>query len=367
MKTSRALLAFLATAALSLAADSAAPPVTADQAYAELKAVRTAPIPRGGDVAASSALQRKQHDASSRLAEKFLGQFPADPHRWEVIAWAVNSPRLADMSDGPFDPAWNKRRDELRDELLAGKDVPDALWVSVAERYAGDLDGFRGKPVRDLAKAGRIVAQLAARVPGSDRRKFVEQTYLDALERADLAAAEALLRQRVSPAEINEPVRQMATGRLRVVEARRVPLDLKFTAADGRVVDLAALRGKVVLIDFWATWCVPCLKEMPNIRAAYKKYHAQGFEVVGIAFEKAASPRKLSMERTVEQLVQFTREQDMPWPHHYDGLHWDNEFGRRFAIKELPTAFLLGKDGRLVTTNTHGSKLAAAVERLLKP
>jgi thiol-disulfide isomerase/thioredoxin len=355
-----ALLAVLA-AALSSAA-------TADQAYAELKAVRTAPIPRGGDVTATSALQRKQHDESSRLAEKFLNQFPADPRRWEVIAIAVNSPRLADMSDGPIDPVWIRRRDELRDELLAGKDVPDALWVSVAERYAGDLDGFRGEPVRDLTKAGRIVEQLAARVPASDRRKFVEQTYLAALMKTDVAAAEKFLRQRVSAAETNATVKEMAAGRLRIVEMRREPLELKFTAVDGREVDLAKLRGKVVLIDFWATWCVPCLKEMPNVRAAYKKYHDRGFEVVGISFDKApGAARASAADRTAEQVNAFARENDMPWPHHYDGQQWSNEFGRRFAIAEIPATFLLGKDGRLITTETEGGKLDAALKRLLGP
>lgn len=352
----------LALCAAVFASEPAAAP--ADAAYVALRA-RRLERPPPGDVQTTSAFQRAQHDEVSRAAEKFLAAYPGDPRRWEVLAWAVNSPRRADMSDGPPEPTWEKKRAALSAELLAARDVPETTWVAVAERTINHLAGFRGEPVRDLATAGKIVADFATRVPGSERRKFAEQTYLDALERADPAAAEALLRQRVSPAETNSAVRQMATGRLRVVEARRVPLELKFTAADGRPVDLAALRGKVVLIDFWATWCVPCLKEMPNIRSAYKKYHDQGFEVIGIAFEKAPSPRQVPMERTAEQLVQFAREQDMPWPHHYDGQFWDNEFGRRFAIKELPTAFLLGKDGRLVTTDTHGEKLEAAVRRLL--
>jgi thiol-disulfide isomerase/thioredoxin len=358
----RILLCGLTLLATAFAAEPA--PASADTAYAALRARRLERSPPG-DVQATSAFQRAQHDEVSRAAEKFLDAYPGDARRWEVIAWAVNSPRRADMSDGPPEPAWEKKRAALSAELLAARDVPEATWVAVAERTINHLAGFRGEPVRDLATAGKIVADFAVRVPASERRKFAEQTYFAALERADPAGAEALLRQRVSPAETNEAVRQMAAGRLRVVEARRVPLDLKFTAADGRVVDLAALRGKVVLLDFWATWCVPCLKEMPNIRAAYKKYHDKGFEVIGIAFEKAPSSRKIPMERTAGQLVQFAREQDMPWPHHYDGLYWDNEFGRRFAIKELPTAFLLGQDGRLVTTDTHGEKLEAAVQRLL--
>lgn len=354
----------LPSLALLLALISAAAGAEADATFEALR-TRRLERPPPGDVKTTSAFQMTQHDEVSRASERFLDLFPGDPRRWEVIAWAVNSPRSSDAAGATPDPAWERRRETLRDEILAADDAPEGPWVAVAERAVNHLAGFRGEPVRDLARAGRIIARLAARVPGSDRRKFAEQTYFAALETAEPLAAEELLRRRASPAETNEAVRDMAAGRLRVIEARRTPLELRFTAADGREVDLAQLRGKVVLIDFWATWCVPCLREMPTIRAAYRRYRDRGFEIVGIAFEKAPGPRASTMERTPAQLVQFARENDMPWPHHYDGRYWDNEFGRRFSIRELPTAFLLGRDGRLVTTDVHGDKLEAALSRLL--
>src|SRR6204780_1062417 len=67
------------------------------------------------------------------------------------------------------------------------------------------------------------------------------------------------------------------------------PLDLKYTAVDGTKVDLATMRGKVVLVDFWATWCPPCRGEVPNVVAAYKKYHDKGFNIVGISLDQDKS------------------------------------------------------------------------------
>ena len=126
-----------------------------------------------------------QHDEVSRAAERFLDRFPSDPRRWDVVAWAVNSPRSSDAAGATTDPVWERRRELLRDEILAAEDAPEGPWVAVAERAINHLAGFRGEPVRDLARAGRMGARLAERVPGSDRRKFAEQTYFAALEAAD--------------------------------------------------------------------------------------------------------------------------------------------------------------------------------------
>jgi thiol-disulfide isomerase/thioredoxin len=363
---SAAALVFMFAAGL-YAGEPAAPARTADQAFEELRAVRMTPVVREGTVTEVSARQRAQHDQSSRLAEKFLADFPHDPRRIEVIAWAVTSPRRADMDDGDPEPAWNQRRDELRRELLAADGVPEATWTRVAETTVDELGGFRSGKIRDLGWAREIIEQMAQRVPGSDRRKFTEQVYVDALKKTDPQAEEAFLRTRVGPGEKNAGVAEMAAGELRIIEAKRTPLELKFTAVDGREVDLAKLRGKVVLVDFWATWCVPCLKEMPTVRAAYKKYHDRGFEVIGISFDKAPGARTIAMEKTAAQVDEFAKQNDMPWPHHYDGNFWQNEFGRRFAIHEIPAVFLIGQDGLLVTTEAHGEQLDAALRKLLGP
>jgi len=131
------------------------------------------------------------------------------------------------------------------------------------------------------------------------------------------------------------------------------PLELKFTAADGTPVDLARLRGKVVLVDFWATWCHPCMGEVPNVVAAYKKYHSKGFEIIGI-----------SLDKDKDKMIQVTREMEMVWPQFFDGKGWGNEISTRYHIHGIPTMWLVNKQGIVASTQARGH-LDAEIEKLL--
>lgn len=130
-------------------------------------------------------------------------------------------------------------------------------------------------------------------------------------------------------------------------------LELKFTAVDGTTFDLAKWRGKVVLIDFWATWCGPCRRALPFVVDAYRKLHAKGFEIVGI-----------SLDRDRDQMLQFTKDKSMPWPQYFDGLVWQNKISRRFGIEGIPTLWLVDKQGRLRNPEA-GEDLEAEVTKLL--
>ena len=132
------------------------------------------------------------------------------------------------------------------------------------------------------------------------------------------------------------------------------PLPIKFTAVDGREVDLSAMKGKVVLLDFWATWCGPCVGEIPHVKEVYDKFHGQGFEVMGISFDKDKS-----------KLEQFIKENGMPWPQYFDGKGWQNQYGEQFDIKSIPTMWLVGKDGNLADIHAREG-LADKVQKLLE-
>ncbi len=118
------------------------------------------------------------------------------------------------------------------------------------------------------------------------------------------------------------------------------PLDIRFTALDGREVDLAKLTGRVVLVEFWATTCGPCIAEMPAVKAAYEKFHERGFEVVAISLDDKESA-----------LRRFINDKALPWPQHFDGKGWENRFALQYGIFSIPTMWLVDKRGNLRETD----------------
>ena len=148
---------------------------------------------------------------------------------------------------------------------------------------------------------------------------------------------------------------------------------MQFTAVDGRAVDLGKLRGKVVLIDFWATWCGPCVGEIPNVRKVYAAYHDRGFEVVGIALENGNLLPKDTPEQTAAKLARsrkvlmdFTAANAMPWPQYLDSKYWKTDPANKFGVSSIPAMFLLDQEGKLVTTSARGEALEREVIQLLK-
>ncbi|MDD2710856.1 MAG: TlpA disulfide reductase family protein [Verrucomicrobiae bacterium] len=121
-------------------------------------------------------------------------------------------------------------------------------------------------------------------------------------------------------------------------------LALKFTAIDGQFIDLENYRGKVVLIDFWATWCGPCVREIPHVLDAFQKHHSKGLEIIGI-----------SLDKDREKLLAFLKEKGMTWPQYFDGKGWNNEISSKHGIDSIPTMWLIDKEGRLISKNVRGN------------
>jgi len=149
-------------------------------------------------------------------------------------------------------------------------------------------------------------------------------------------------------------VKQKARGVLFKKSHLGRPLNCEFTSIDGPRIRLADLAGKVVLLDFWASWCPPCRESLPTMREIYARFHTRGLDIVGVSFDM-----------DLHKLRRFISQESMPWPQVADGLGWnDSPLAREFGITSLPALWLIDRQGRLIDLHAR-EDLAQKMERLL--
>ncbi|MCP4811827.1 MAG: TlpA family protein disulfide reductase, partial [Planctomycetaceae bacterium] len=132
------------------------------------------------------------------------------------------------------------------------------------------------------------------------------------------------------------------------------PLELTGTTALGTEFDWKQYRGKVILVDFWATWCGPCRRAMPQVKALYEKYQGKGFDIVAI-----------SLDRDLDALAKYLKENNIPWTN----LAGDatQELARKYGVRGIPTMMLIDQAGKVVDVSHNVAQLAPRIEPLLKP
>jgi thiol-disulfide isomerase/thioredoxin len=130
--------------------------------------------------------------------------------------------------------------------------------------------------------------------------------------------------------------------------------DFDETDVAGQPLSIASHKGRVVLVDFWATWCVPCRFELPNVITTYQKYHAKGFDIIGV---------NLDQDKT--QMLSFTKDENMNWQQFFDGQRWENKLAVKYAIQAIPATYLLDGDGKIIGKDLRGDALEQAVANAL--
>ncbi len=277
-------------------------------------------------------------------AREFYTKFPDHPkaaearrREYQLLSIAVNRYHLV---------AQTVRLETLEQERLNDPKLSDdekvKMRITEIQRLLKDLP----------ASAGDIETKSRALLKDFPKRDEPYEMLVMVMQNSEPEKAAALAKE-IADSEAPDEFKKQATAVLKQMDALGKPVAIQFTALDGREVDVAKLKGKVVLIDFWATWCGPCVAEVPNVRAAYEKLHAKGFEIVGISFDQKR-----------DALEEFVKKETMIWPQFFDGKGWGNKFGEEFGIKGIPTMWLIDKAGKLRDMNGRDG-LEKKVEGLL--
>lgn len=131
--------------------------------------------------------------------------------------------------------------------------------------------------------------------------------------------------------------------------------DIKLQSPGGKEISLSSLRGKVVLLDFWASWCRPCRQENPNVVKAYEKYKSKGFEIYSVSLDN----KKELWEKAI-------KDDNLTWPAHVSDLGgWNSGAAALYGVRSIPSSFLLDKEGKIIAKNLRGGELDTKIGEAL--
>lgn len=241
----------------------------------------------------------------------------------------------AGLDNGQGDPAAMARMDQLTRDYQA-----------LCTKFIGDHPGSPGtlsavsklNPQQNMPLFVQVRDQLAASMPKS-------QFY------AAFRDNVARIQQQQSQQQAQQDQQKQMDN---LVPIGQPAPDFRQNTPDGRTLALSDLRGKVVLVDFWASWCRPCRMENPNLVAAYAKYRTKGFEILSVSLDR----EKGAWLNAIEQ-------DKLTWNHVSDLQFWNNAAAQQYGVSSIPYSVLVGRDGNVIDKNLRGPALEAKLAEVL--
>jgi thiol-disulfide isomerase/thioredoxin len=293
----------------------------------------------------------KSHKAMLEAATAILETKPTGSQR--VAALKAKIEALVALDELGDDQA-GKQLGDLADELKDDKQVEVAKLVKPFVGFAAKAAG--GTNPEEPKSWAEIRPKLAA----APEDKALASQGLRAVGMMDQGAdaVKAYRELQTILAASKDPQISAAAKKVEGIVRRLTllgkPIEIHGQLVDGTPANPAALRGKVVLVDFWATWCGPCKEELPNVLANYEKYHGRGFEVVGV-----------SLDEDKPRLIKFLEEQKIPWPILFGDAKQSPGMADYYGVTGIPTAILTNQRGDVVSLNARGPELTRQLEMML--
>lgn len=289
----------------------------------------------------------------------------------EVSRYGINLVEKEKIEWGLFTSDWGQTATEwrhlpntdenLESEITATESdywtlLATHFWEGMWLRFNEHISKFADLPVVSDRALNFLGATAGTRHAGSATKIYwqrIAEIYGDPKHPlAQKAGILALLKQ----VQLQADADKAAAG--------QKPVELQFTAFDGREVDLAKLRGKVVLIDFWSTSCAGCLASMPHLKEMYNRYHGKGLEIISISLDPGLWKGEIQ-KGNLSRVEAVIKKYDMTWPQRFTGEGMGDPFAKLYSISALPTVWLLDKEGMIADKNARGTRLEPLIRKYL--
>ena len=236
----------------------------------------------------------------------------------------------------------------IQDKLKAGKQTEADLAGNIKQLDAV-IARHAGEKTEDAAQVYFLKASLYLQLFENEEKgvEIINQVKRNFAGTKSADMADKLLAQVKAQAVANKIKNSLKVG-------TTFP-DFSEKDLAGKSLSIANYKGKIVMIDFWATWCGPCVGELPNVQAVYKKYHSQGFEIIGVSLDKDKSALDNFLKKNTT----------MTWQQFFDGNGWQNKLSTKYGINSIPAIYLLDGEGKIIAKDLRGEALEAAVAAAL--